>query len=306
MRQVDQISYLNEDPDIIVITTDSGEPITSATAADNAVSDSIGEIAEPTATLLDFSMIEGKVCTYFEMPSEPGVFGYRREYSAGIPVEPRPVLPGYDTGVASMVIGVFLLVALNLRHYSTFLKGFARDLFSVKVQDNLFEDHTVTETKVVLSLVLLLCLSAGVIINGVVSLPLFSGYSPAVPIAAFGICAGLYYLLQIVAYDVVGYTFTSNELKKQWVRGFNASQVLMGLVLWIPALIMLFDPAQCQRMFIVGLCLYIIARIIFIIKGFRIFYNNIFSLIYFILYLCSLEIIPLLIAYNIINYLTLS
>ncbi|MDE5596138.1 MAG: DUF4271 domain-containing protein, partial [Muribaculaceae bacterium] len=32
----------------------------------------------------------------------------------------------------------------------------------------------------------------------------------------------------------------------------------------------------------------------FIWKGFSIFYNNIFSLVYFILYLCALEIIPLI------------
>ncbi|MDE6655263.1 MAG: DUF4271 domain-containing protein [Muribaculaceae bacterium] len=35
----------------------------------------------------------------------------------------------------------------------------------------------------------------------------------------------------------------------------------------------------------------------FIIKGFRIFYHKIWSLLYFILYLCTLEIVPLIILY---------
>lgn len=298
MQQFDQ-SYLNEEPDIIPIKVDN---------PDTVVDGQTVEVADTVVHLpyLPYSLVEGKVCTYEQLPAEPGVFGYRPAYSSGIPVENRPVLPGYDTGVASMVIGVFLLVALNLRHYSTFLKSFVRDLFSVKFHENLFEDHTVNETKVILSLVALLCLSEGILLGGVISLPFFEGLSPAVPIAVFTVVAGLYYLWQVVVYSLVGYTFTSMERKRLWIRGFNASQVLLGLILWAPALLTLFDPAQSHNMFIAGICLYAIARIIFIIKGFRIFYNNIFSLIYFILYLCSLEIIPILTAYNIINYLTLS
>lgn len=298
MRQIEQISYLNEEPDLVVISTD---PVDSDMVAQSSGSDSISH-----SPLIEYSLIEGNLCLYEDLPYEPGASSFRQAYASGIPVEARPLLPGYDTGVASMVIGVFLLVALNLRHYSTFIKGFARDLFSVKLQDNLFEDHTVTETKVVLSLVLLLCLSEGILLNGVVSIPLLDGFSPVVPIAALTVAAGLYYLWQVMVYNIIGYTFTTKEKSALWVRGFNASQVLLGLVLWAPALMVLFDPAISENMFIMGVGLYAVARIIFIIKGFRIFHNNIFSLIYFILYLCSLEIIPLFIAYNILQYLTLS
>ncbi|MDE6240375.1 MAG: DUF4271 domain-containing protein, partial [Muribaculaceae bacterium] len=39
---------------------------------------------------------------------------------------------------------------------------------------------------------------------------------------------------------------------------------------------------------------YLLFRLVFISNGFSIFYRNIFSLVYFILYLCTLEIIPLI------------
>ena len=42
-----------------------------------------------------------------------------------------------------------------------------------------------------------------------------------------------------------------------------------------------------------GIVLYIIARVIFICKGFIVFYDNFYSLLYFILYLCTLEIAPI-------------
>ncbi|MDE7451749.1 MAG: DUF4271 domain-containing protein, partial [Paramuribaculum sp.] len=184
MGQIDQISYLNEEPDIIEIETDLPDPIPADTANAVEATDTVFHLP-----LLEYSLIEGKVCTFQELPYEPGIHGFRQAYSTGIPVEVRPVLPGYDTGVASMVIGVFLLVALNLRHYSTFLKSFVRDLFSVKLHDNLFEDHSATETKVVFSLVLLLCLSEGILLSGVANIPLLDSYPPAVPIVGLTLFA---------------------------------------------------------------------------------------------------------------------
>ncbi|MGM9811684.1 MAG: DUF4271 domain-containing protein [Muribaculaceae bacterium] len=43
--------------------------------------------------------------------------------------------------------------------------------------------------------------------------------------------------------------------------------------------------------------IYFVCRLIYIIKGFRIFFNNFTSIFYFILYLCSGEIIPLIAVY---------
>jgi len=41
--------------------------------------------------------------------------------------------------------------------------------------------------------------------------------------------------------------------------------------------------------------LYLVARLIFIIKGIRIFYSNLTSIVYFILYLCAVEIVPVVV-----------
>lgn len=56
--------------------------------------------------------------------------------------------------------------------------------------------------------------------------------------------------------------------------------------------------------FVVAAAAYIAARVTFIAKGFRLFYDNFLSLLYFILYFCTLEIAPVaalyLISINII------
>ena len=268
--------------------------------ADSAAADSLAAVRTANAAANTLARLDGTICrtgdasTEFELNLTTG----RPEFYSGMPAQPLPVLPGYDTGVAALVLGVFLLLALNMKGYTTFLKSFAQDLWSLRSRDNVFEDHTVSETRVLISLVMLVCLSEGILLFTAFR-PVFFGYeSPFVGVGMLTLLCGLYYLWQTAAYSTVGAVFSTPDGQRQWLRGFNASQVLLGLLLWVPALVVLFNPGLGAPMLAVGASLYVLARIIFISKGFRIFYNNLFSLVYFILYLCSLETIPVILVYK--------
>ena len=113
--------------------------------------------------------------------------------------------------------------------------------------------------------------------------------------------AGVYYLWQLCAYRIVGYVFTDKLSARQWIKGFNASQALLGLLLIIPALIVLFNPGGAAAVASIGIACYLMARLIFIFKGFRLFYDNFGSLLYFILYLCTLEIVPVVLIFRCIG-----
>lgn len=228
----------------------------------------------------------------------------RVPYTEGLTPQPRHVLPGYDSGVMALVIGVFVLITLNFRHYSTFLKTFTQNLFSVRKRANVFDERsTVSETRVLLSLILLLCLSEGILLFSFlqlhgITMPNLAG------IGSLSALAAAYYLLQLATYRTVGYVFTTRARAVMWVKGFNASQSLLGICIAPPALLALFNPAITPTLLSISVILYAVARIIFIYKGFRIFYNNFLALIYFILYLCSLEIIPLILLYKASLFLT--
>ena len=223
----------------------------------------------------------------------------RPGYAVGMIPVPRPTLPGHDTGVLALLMALFLLLTLNCRHYTTFLKTFAQDLLKVRERDNAFDDHTVSESRIIVSLVISLCMCEGVLVNAafpwITLLPDPTLFTRIVILC--GVAAG-YYIWQFVAYATVGYLFTQPGLSSQWMRGFNASQALLGLCLVIPTLGVLFRPEIAEVSLMLAVLLYIAARIIFICKGFKIFYHNYFSLIYFILYLCTLEIVPLLLLYR--------
>ncbi len=233
------------------------------------------------------SQREKAICTIGHIP-----------YMKGIEPIPRNELPGYNSGVMAILLGVFMLIALNFRHYTTFLKTFTQNLFSVRQRANVFDDRSTTnETRILVSLILLLCVcegilmftaveSTGIDIDNFVGIAMLSGLAAA------------YYVAQLIAYRTIGYVFTSRRRAAMWMKGFNASQSLLGITLAAPAVLALFNPGGATLLLSISAALYVIARFIFIYKGFKIFYNNSLALIYFILYLCSLEIIPLFFIYK--------
>ncbi len=222
-----------------------------------------------------------------------GVAGYLHGIS---PTERQP-LPGYDSGILSIFIFVILLVSMNARNARSVMGRMNKELWSVRRRANVFDDRTAGEAGVTISLVLLACVSEGTLIanwllasGGAAALP---GWFASMLMPVLVGVAVLFYIVQLTGYNVVGFTFADKIGHRQWVSGFNASQALLSLLLVVPALAGLFYPSWAVFMGVVGAACYVLARLVFIVKGFRIFYTGVNSLLYFILYLCTLEIAPL-------------
>lgn len=237
-------------------------------------------------------------CTEEQAPAGPEAAGSLHgviPWVEGVAPAPKPLLPGYDDGVTALVAGIFILLAVSVSRHTTFLKTFASALLSGRRQQNTFDDeHTVDETRITAALLLVCCVCEGIIAYFAATLAgLSAAPFPAIALASAGAVALM--LFQSVAYSLAGYAFAPRQGDtRQWLRGFFASQSLLGLALAVPALSLLFYPGAAAVGVWGAAALYVIARLMFITKGFRFFYTNIFSLVYFILYLCTLEIIPLL------------
>lgn len=238
-----------------------------------------------------------------DAPTELWISGLTQDsvgYTTGLAATDRPELPGYNSGILCMVIEMMLLVIFNARHYGRFFRRLVKNVWSIRVRTNLFDEHTVNETRIMVALIVQVCVCESLL--GVTWMTSHGytftsgGLAAAAAIGTLITC--LYYVAQIVVYRIVGYAFTSRLLCIQWIQGFNSTQILLGFALLVPTLISLFYPSASEGLITVSVCLYILARIVFICKGFRIFYHNFFSLTYFILYLCSVEIIPLILVYR--------
>lgn len=208
----------------------------------------------------------------------------------------------YNSGILTIIVLLFVAVSLNFKECRKLFKHFIDELSSNKKRENAFDEHSSHETRLTILTVIQYIVYGGIILYGIASYRMKGEIATSNNVFGemmkmIGMFAA-YYVFQICCYSVTGYTFAGKEGCMKWLRAFNASQSLAGAVLMIPALMILFYPAATETMFLIASVIYIIARLVFIIKGFSIFYNNIFSSVYFILYLCALEIIPVIYIYK--------
>ncbi len=244
-----------------------------------------------------------KLCHSFQAPLEVDAAGINNAvtaYASGLPLEPRPELLGYNSGLLCIIIAMMLIVIFNIRQYSRFLKTLFNDMWSLRRRSTLFDERTVNETRIMGALIIQLCVCESILL--LAGMPLLGLYVPpakaAVVASAFIGVTFVYYFLQVVAYKVIGYVFAEPKQSDQLLSGFNSSQTLLGFCLLLPAMSVLFYPSLTEALLCTSILLYLCARIIFIYKGFRIFYHNFSTLLYFILYLCTVEIIPALLVLN--------
>ena len=208
--------------------------------------------------------------------------------------------PGHDSGIMILITITFILISFTFNHYSRMLVTYGQDLWNVRRRVNAFNEHTTNEHYVIAILIFQLCVFAGILISAKINtlIPMNNEKITITTYAMMGVY-GLYYLFQLATYSLVGYVFTDKINSSQWIKGFNASHIFLGFTLIIPTMVSIFYPTTTDTMVSLSIGLYVIARLTFIFKGFRIFYNKIYSLFYFILYLCTLEIIPVIFMYGI-------
>jgi hypothetical protein len=222
------------------------------------------------------------------------------EVPAGSKAMPFARSPLHDTPSMSLLLAGLLAVALCYHKGYKYIENFFHYMFSTRRRENLFEDHTVNETSIQAALIANTCIVEGFLMYSAVqqmwpSLAPMLQRSVFTHIAAYcGLAVG-FYIVQWLVYKLLGYTFSDKVGSKLWLDGFKASQSLLGLLLLPVAVLALLFPGNSKLLLTIGFVLYLIARLIFIYKGFRIFYGNLPSIVYFLLYLCAVEIVPLVI-----------
>ena len=218
----------------------------------------------------------------------------------------RAMLPASSSWVVMIVAVMLVLILFNFRSISRYIGFNVEDLLYERTgRDNLFDERPASFGAVNLLFVAILVVCGGFLLACGVARYL---HLPAVDVTPLKLAMVVgavlvYYIFEITSYNLVGYTFTTPDGLNRWIRGFNASSTLLATSLVIPALVAGFYPSAMMAMAWVGFGLFILAKVSFIFKGFRIFFDNLFSLLYFILYLCTLEIIPVILLFNVTAFL---
>ncbi len=202
---------------------------------------------------------------------------------------------------------LFCIIGIRFRNNRKYMGRLLRDMVEIRMRGNVF-DQTVRETSFLVLLNLLWGCSAGIILWGLLGAGLPDVFqigmnAPPVearPAATMAICMGIgvgYTCLMALAYITVGIVFSNRVNGRMWLKGFSAGNGVMSFIYFPLAMVLIFYPQWRGNLLWVALIAFILAKIVFIWKGFRIFFTQISSWVLFLYYLCSLEIVPLILTY---------
>ena len=224
-----------------------------------------------------------------------------------IPVS-RPRLAGGDCGVRAMIVVSFLFASVGFKTAAGIWHQFFTDL-SMRHRNSLTgnaSERTNRERLAVWALLAQTFVCEGLLLfswcyyTGLI--PLNSPYFFRNSMVLAGLCAVLY-VFQWSACAAVGYAFAVQPIAgmRSFLGAFSSTQSVLGPLLLLPALGALFYPGMAMAFIYCGIGLFVLMRIFFHIKAFRIFYSGPLSLFYFFLYLCTLEILPLIALMTVIS-----
>ena len=221
------------------------------------------------------------------------------EWTKGMSPAQKPVSAASTPPVVAAIVLLLLLVTACLRHAGHLFPTIWRETVSIRSRSKNFDEHTAGESRLMVLFIVQFAVYGGILLlalaNRFAGGVSFRAGTIAPAAAALTAVAGGWYLLQLSACAVTGYAFGGADALRQWLRGLNAGTALLGFALAVPAIVTVFYPSGATAALWTAAVFYVTARLAFIVKGFRIFYNNFGSLFYFFLYLCAVEIIPVLI-----------
>ncbi len=210
----------------------------------------------------------------------------------------------YRSWVMTGLILLFVIICLRVKSSTRYLQALVRDLTEVRERHNAF-DETVRETSLLVMLNIFWSCCAGVLLYSLLAYTgtphtgdSIKGLAPEglSTLICIGIALG-YTLIMSAAYWLVGNVFSDALHSRMWVKGFAAAQGLSVAVMFPLALGEMCYPECTEGILIGGGIAFLLSKLIFIVKGFRIFFTQISSWVLFLYYLCSLEIVPLVLTY---------
>lgn len=221
------------------------------------------------------------------------------EQRVGLEAQTYPYPHELTSGLTLLSIISFLIISLCIGYGTKFISNLFHAAYSIRERKNAFDNHTINEDLMLSGLALNTCICEGSIIFNILlsqgALPIQQGLNPLLMPLYFILGAGVFYVLQIIGYKVLAYTFGNGNQSQNWLDGFHSTQSLLGLALLPISAMLTLHTGSVSILAFCAVFLYIFARIVFIFKSFRIFFANFTELLYFLLYLCIVEIAPVVI-----------
>lgn len=224
------------------------------------------------------------------------------ELREGIHAEKLPLSTTDNPWLISILLLAFGFFAISYNRSAKYLRHLFLSLFKVNTRGNLFDETTINENQLKVSLLSITFITEGIAIYYALFEPILTNSKLILPTMALcSVVCWLYYLLQMSIFNILGNIFSNKQEAYYFTENFTTVNLFIGLFFTPLILAMLFVPHIKATALIIAAIFYILSRLIIIYKGIRFFSPHIFGLLYIILYLCALEIVPLLLIVKVVR-----
>ncbi|MDR3652971.1 MAG: DUF4271 domain-containing protein [Paludibacter sp.] len=211
---------------------------------------------------------------------------------------PHPSLPQSESWIFIVLFILFFLFVFTVSRSSGLITETAKTFFQVKERSSIFSKATVNDFQIRFFLI--------VFSISVISLYIYLFLNkPSTPFTIVEysyiiIITGLYFGVKALIFDMIGYIFlTPLNLKMAKESYFNII-IFLGICLFPLLILQVYAPNNFGNLIqLISLIISFSAGILVIIKLFQIFLHKLVASFYIFLYLCTLEILPLIVLYQV-------
>ena len=210
-----------------------------------------------------------------------------------------------DDGVLALLVLCFLLFTRIFKGGFAFFRENSRLLFSTRENLNLFSETTVTEFWFNFILVFQTILLSAIVLfdtfleSDEYKLPQHSFYT----IILFMLTIFVFLLFKYLLYKILGNLFDVQNQVKIWLRSCTIVLSMMGIIAFVPTLMMVYSQSFHNYLLIFFLILFIISQLILFYRIIAFFLQENVNFFFLIAYLCGVEIIPYILLYQVLIYL---
>ncbi|MFA5044485.1 MAG: DUF4271 domain-containing protein [Paludibacter sp.] len=210
----------------------------------------------------------------------------------------HPTIPQTETWIFITLLLLFFLIVFSLSRSKGMIQEIVQTFFQVKERSSLFSKTTINDFRfrffLILFSIAVFSLYAFLALNGSTTEASITKYGYLLLITA------LFFGAKSLIIDLLGFTFLdTNSLKMAKETYFNILSIL-GIVLFPLLILQVYAAGSLSYLTeIISLIVCILGLILIVIKLFQIFFNKIATSFYILLYLCTLEFVPLYVLYKV-------
>jgi len=242
---------------------------------------------------------------YFSKDKLSVFLGKDADNQTGKAGEKRPFTLEGDDGIFALLLVCFLFFTRIYRGGFSFFEENLSFLFSFRKNKNLFNETTSTEFWFNFILVF-----QSILLASIVMFDFFLEFEEhPVPkhsfftILLFIFSISFFLFLKYIFYIVIGYLFDIKEAIHIWIRNYIIILEMMGIIAFIPALMLVYSQNVHYFLLIFFIILFIASRLLLFYRLITFFLKQHVNFLFLIAYLCSVEIIPYTILYQVLIYI---